>query len=484
MTAGLNFEYGFNTNNAQLLDENTSMRVYFLGGFTSAQSPTDNKNIHAILKIDIDNFDNVMEKLSPSIELPSGEQLTFNELDDFHPDSIFEHSIFKNLRRLKHELGNSATAENAAQEILSNYQLPFKPQLNDDNLELNVETRPNIEIENNDEMFERLLGKTKSSIPSAEQESISNININTSGSLDHFLSNLLAPHITNDLKPEYRNLLLFIDTAIEELMKSILHSDEFQAIESTWRSVRNVIFNEAYDESNQLFYLVNTDKNALNNAVEESSEFAKNLSQHMKNTDMKTYDVLVGNYEFSANNIDIASLNYLASFSEAQNCKIITAANHNLIDADKTSLWHQFRQTPQARHVTLSYPRILLRMPYGKKHDKVDNFIFEELSHPHQHGNLLWGNSAFFCVKLLIRQYHNQENTQMMVDMNITELPAFVFIEDDEKVLKPCAEFLLTEESLISIKAQGIMPFASYRNKNCIRLFSDEIHAVNTNKIQ
>ena len=108
-----------------------------------------------------------------------------------------------------------------------------------------------------------------------------------------------------------------------------------------------------------------------------------------------------------------------------------------------------------------------------------DTFTFEELSQPHQHEDLLWGSSAFNCAQLLIRQYHNTSNSHGNLDSYINELPAFVYFDDDEKKLHPCGEVLLSEPQLIQIRSQGIMTFASYRNKNAIRLFSNQITAIN-----
>ncbi|MBL4764864.1 MAG: type VI secretion system contractile sheath large subunit [Colwellia sp.] len=486
MSGRLNFEYGFNTNTAQLLDDDTPMRVYFLGDFTGTKAATENSSINKIVKIDIDNFDDVMVKLSPSVSLPSGHFLTFNELEDFHPDNIFEHAIFKNLRRLKRELNNSTTAENAAKEIVSSYQLNSEssPQVNDDNHRIDPaskETEDNSD-ENKDEVFERLLGQKQSTPISSTTTTTSNAQ--TIGNLDRFLGELLSPHIIKDMEPKHKSLIMFIDTALEELMKSILHAREFQTLESAWRSVRDVVFNETYNEANQFFYLVNTDRDALNSAVAGDSSFVTKLNQHIKNTDVESYHLLVGNYQFSATKSDVCALNYLATIAETLNCQFMGAADDSLIDANTDSLWQKFRQIPQASHIALSYPQVLLRLPYGKQHDEIDAFSFEEFSQRHQHHQLLWGNSAFACARLLIRQYHaevnSQENGKTKFDVNITELPAFVYSEDGEKKLQACGEYLLSEQQLIDIRNQGVMVFASYRNKNCIRLFGDGIYAVNT----
>lgn len=470
MSGRLDFEYGFNSHSAQPTGAREPMRVYFLGDFSAAKAEQESAASHKIININIDNFDQVMTKLNPSFCLPSGHQLTFNELEDFHPDSLINTPAFKNLRRLKRELSDPNTAAQAANEVMAQFQLDA--QKSDQEIDIDaVQETP--EPDNNDAMFERLLGQKQSFPASPAPTGTQNI-----GNLDLFLAQLLKPHIVNDTKPEHQSLLAMIEQALEELMKSILHSKQFQAIESAWRGVRDVIFSEEYDEEEQFFYLVDANRASLNKAIVGDTLLVSRMSQHIKDTDVTTYDVLVADYQFSASHEDIAALNYLASLGEALKCQIISGADDSLVNSPDGSLWHEFRQTPQACYLALAYPRVLLRIPYGEKHEEVDSFAFEEFRQEHQHSQLLWGNLAFACARLLIRQYHGM----VSYDAHITELPAFVYAQGDEQKLHACGEFLLSEQQLSDIQKQGISPFASFRNRNCIRLYGDKIKAVSTSK--
>ncbi|NOQ36206.1 MAG: hypothetical protein GQ569_09965, partial [Methylococcaceae bacterium] len=222
MNARMNFELGFQTQ-AQRLNDDTPMHVYFCGAF-SGKTEQENKKITAI---DIDNFDEVMAKISPSLLLQSGHKLTFNELDDFHPDSLFETALFSNLRRLKRELNNPKTVAQAADEIWKTYQLTPVESISA------AESKP-ANTENNGDMFERLLGREAQAENTTTTDSIN--------ALDKYISTLLAPHIVADTKPEHQQLMVFIDSVIEELMNSILHSAAFQALEALWLSTYDVIF--------------------------------------------------------------------------------------------------------------------------------------------------------------------------------------------------------------------------------------------------
>jgi len=465
MSGRLDFEYGFNSHSAQPVGAREPMRVYFLGDFSAAKADQENAPNHKVLRIDIDNFDQVMTKLNPSIYLPSGHQLTFNELEDFHPDNLISTSVFQNLRRLKRELSNPNTAEQAANEVMTQFQLDAQQSTPAPDIDAGQQA---LDSDNNDAMFERLLGQ-KQSLPNASVPTASGTQ--STGNVDLFLAQLLKPHIINDTKPEHQSLLAMIDQALQELMNSILHSKQFQAIESAWRGVRDVIFSEEYDEEEQFFYLIDADRTSLNKAIAGDTVLVSKMSQHFKDTDVPTYDVLVADYQFSASDEDITALNYLASLGEALRCHIVSGADASLVNSPDESLWHEFRQTPQAANVALTYPRVLMRIPYGKKHDEVEGFAFEEFGTSHQHDELLWGNPAFAAARLLIRQYHSQGT----FDPHITELPAFVYSVEDENKLHPGAEYLLSDLQLTEIRNQGISPFASFRNKNCIRLFGDKI---------
>lgn len=468
MSGRLDFEYGFNSHSGQRIDAREPMRVYFLGNFSGTKANQEQTPSHKIHRVDIDNFDEVMSKLSPSICLPSGHQLTFNELEDFHPDNLLNTPVFKNLRRLKRELSNPNTAEKAANEVMTQFQLDAQQSAQPHE---NGAAQETPESDNNDEMFERLLGQ-KQSFPTTPSPAVTGTQ--NTGNLDDFLAQLLKPHIVNDTKPEHQSLLAMIDQALQELMKSILHSKQFQAIEATWRGVRDVIFSEEYDEEEQFFYLIDADCTALNKAIAGDTLLVSNISQHIKDTDVATYDVLVADFQFSSSQEDITALNYLASLGEALKCQVVSGADESLVNSPDESLWHEFRQTPQASHLALSYPKVLMRIPYGKKHEEVENIKFEEFDISHQHDELLWGNSAFASARLLIRQFHSQGT----FDPHITELPAFVYSADNENKLHPCAEYLLSDLQLAEIRNQGVSPFASFRNKNCIRLFGDKVIAV------
>ena len=66
------------------------MRLLVMGDF-GASSATQRPPLASrpTIRVDADNFDQVMTRLSPRLSLAGGE-LDFIELDDFHPDSLYK----------------------------------------------------------------------------------------------------------------------------------------------------------------------------------------------------------------------------------------------------------------------------------------------------------------------------------------------------------------------------------------------------------
>jgi len=124
---------GESPSNARPLSE-TPFCVAILGDFSGRGSRklNDTKTIgeRRAHLVDRDNFDQVLSNLKVELHLPTAERVPivfrFSELDDFHPDRLFEHSAFSKFRELRSRLQNPSTFNEVAEELgLS----PSKPQV-------------------------------------------------------------------------------------------------------------------------------------------------------------------------------------------------------------------------------------------------------------------------------------------------------------------------------------------------------------------
>ena len=107
----------------------TSFRIVILGDFSGRANRGLCERGDALasrrpLLIDRDNFDSALAKIAPRLDVASGGDdgfrisLRFADLDDFHPDQLFEKvPIFQKLRETRQKLDNPATFAKAASEL-------------------------------------------------------------------------------------------------------------------------------------------------------------------------------------------------------------------------------------------------------------------------------------------------------------------------------------------------------------------------------
>src|ERR1035438_6500474 len=99
---------------AAVVEPEAPFRILLLGDFSGRAAQTAKSPVRwNPVEIDRDNFEEVLARLATGF---SG--MHFRELDDFHPDRIYEESkLFQALREVRRKLERPATFAEAAAEI-------------------------------------------------------------------------------------------------------------------------------------------------------------------------------------------------------------------------------------------------------------------------------------------------------------------------------------------------------------------------------
>jgi type VI secretion system protein ImpC len=139
--------------------------------------------------------------------------------------------------------------------------------------------------------------------------------------------------------------------------------------------------------------------------------------------------------------------------------------------ADVRATWDAIRQMPESRFLGLVMPRLLLRLPYGKKSDAIDSFEFEEVDYPPDHEDLLWGPGSV-AAALLIGRAFQRDGWDMRPgsEQDIETLPYLTYKDKTETVAIPCAEAVLTVKAAEHLIALGFMPLLSLKGTDEVRL--------------
>ncbi|MBU2038376.1 MAG: type VI secretion system contractile sheath large subunit, partial [Gammaproteobacteria bacterium] len=188
-----------------------------------------------------------------------------------------------------------------------------------------------------------------------------------------------------------------IDNLLTQQINLVMHDEGFQKLEATWRGLHYLVMNTETSTRLKLRVL-NVSKRDLLKDLQKASEFDQSaLFKKVYEDEFGTYggdpfSVLVGDYEFGRHPEDIELLEKLSGVAAAAHAPFIAAAYAKLFDLqdyfrlsqprDLSKIfesaelikWRSFRDSEDSRYVTLTLPKVLLRLPYGPDTVVVDGF--------------------------------------------------------------------------------------------------------------
>ena len=303
-----------------------------------------------------------------------------------------------------------------------------------------------------------------------------------------------------------KNLSVTINAAIAEIDKvmskqltAILHNEKFQKLEGSWRGLNHLITNS--ETSSQLkIRMMNISKKELGRDLEKAVEFDQ--SQIFKKiyeaefgiAGGEPYAALIGDYEFSAHPDDLNLLTSMSNIGAAGFCPFIASAGAKMFglesftdlskprDLEKIfgsaeyTKWRSFRDSEDARFVTLTMPRVLARLPYGMSTKPIEAFNYEEAetdsSGRHvkaDHDDYCWMNAAYVMGTTMTKSYAEYGWCTSIRGAEgggkVSDLPSHVFVSDDGDTDQKCpTEIGITDRRESELSKLGFLPLCHYKN--------------------
>jgi len=208
-------------------------RILLMGDFSGraqrrAAEPLGGRKISFL---DVDNWERVLAGLGSEGSVPAGGEggppitIRPKEIDDFHPDRMFEKlEVFQALRSLRRRLMDSSAFPDAAAEVRS-WAEGAEPAPAEQAEAPPPEEKP-AEAEGEGDMFGRLLGERPAHAEAAGPS-------RAQAGIDAILRSVVAPYIVPDRDKEQSALVARVDEAAAAQMRAILHHAAFQAVEAT-----------------------------------------------------------------------------------------------------------------------------------------------------------------------------------------------------------------------------------------------------------
>jgi type VI secretion system protein ImpC len=300
-----------------------------------------------------------------------------------------------------------------------------------------------------------------------------------------------------------------IDDALSKQLAAIMHHPDYQKLEGTWRGLNHLVMNTETSVKLKL-KVMNVSKRELFKDVDKATEFdqsqifKKLYEAEFGSPGGEPYGALIGDYEFGNHPEDVDLLSKMSNVAAAGFCPFIAAASPKLFGFDKwTELskprdlekvfdtveyakWKSYRDSEDARFVTLAMPRVLARLPYGAATKPVEEFDYEEVASdpsgkhkpvPNEH--YTWMNAAYVLGTRLTDAFAKHSFCVAVRGAEgggkVEGLPAHVFVSDDGDIDLACpTEIGITDRREAELSKLGFLPLCHYKNTDYAVFFGSQ----------
>jgi type VI secretion system protein ImpC len=322
-----------------------------------------------------------------------------------------------------------------------------------------------------------------------------------------------------------------IDALLSERLDQILHNEQFQKLEASWRGLHMLVMNTETSERLKL-RVMNISKDDLRKDLEKAVDFDQSaLFKKVYEEEYGTFgghpfSVLVGDYFFDRSKNDIALLTKLSNVAAAAHAPLIAAANSRMFDLDSflelanprdlsktfdgtdAIKWRKFRDSDDARYVSLVLPRFLLRAPYGAESDPVEGLAYEEnvyaelpghvvrridaettvptaqLCGQADHNRYLWGNAAYALARRITDAFAKYGWCAAIRGVNsggaVGNLPVFNFpteVTGRMKTFQCPSELTITDRREKELSDLGFIALCHKKNEDVAVFFGSQTAA-------
>ena len=290
-----------------------------------------------------------------------------------------------------------------------------------------------------------------------------------------------------------------IDQKLSSQLNAIMHHPRFSQLEGTWRGLHHLVMNSETGTMLKIKVL-NASKRDLNKDLTKAVEFDQSqLFKKIYENEFGTpggepYAALIGDYEWSNHPDDIETLRLISNVSAAAFAPFVSAAGAGMFgfsdwtelskprdlakifDTQEYARWRGFRDSEDARFVSLVMPRTLARLPYGAATSPVEAFNYEEApqdasgaARPMGHHDYCWMNAAYMMGERLTDAFAKYGFCTAIRGAEgggkVENLPFHVFQSDDGDLDAKCpTEIGITDRREYELSNLGFLPLCHYKN--------------------
>lgn len=291
-----------------------------------------------------------------------------------------------------------------------------------------------------------------------------------------------------------------IDALISSQLSEIMHHEQFQKIESTWRGLY-YFCQETPSHSLIKIRMLNTTKKELTKDFQSATDFdqstlfKKIYEEEYGSFGGAPYATLIGDFEFDRTPSDLYLLEQISHVAAAAHAPFISAASPHIFGLDSYTdmdrprdvakifetaeyvQWRSFRESEDARYVALTMPRVLGRLPYHPKDGTItEGFNFVEQVSGQEHDEYLWMNAAYAFATRLTNAFDMHGWCAAIRGVEggglVEGLPVHTFKTNDGEVVFKCpTEIAITDRREKELSDLGFIPLVHCKNTDYAAFF-------------
>ncbi len=289
-----------------------------------------------------------------------------------------------------------------------------------------------------------------------------------------------------------------VDRKLSTQLDAIMHNEDFQKLESAWRSLKYLVDKTDFRE-NVKIEMLNVSKQDLLDDFEDAPEITKSgLYQTAYTAEYgqfggQPYGLMVGNYEFSPSAPDVKLMQYVASVATMSHAPFVAAAGAQFFGVDDFSglpglkdlkaifegpqylKWQSFRESEDSRNFALTVPHFLLRTPYDPLNNPAKGFNYRE-DVSDGNSSYLWGNAAFAFASRITDSFAKYRWCANIIGPMgggaVEDLPLHQYESMGEIQTKIPTEVLISERREYELAEEGFIALTMRKGSDNAAFFS------------
>ena len=322
--------------------------------------------------------------------------------------------------------------------------------------------------------------------------------------IGEFVSQVMSGELTmsKNMDVAINSRIAEIDRLVTAQMNEIMHHEDFQKLEGSWRGLHHLVKNSLTGPMLKIKVMSATKKDLLKDferalEFDQSAMFRKVYEEEYGTFGGAPFGALIGDYEFGNHPQDMSLLESISQVAAAAHAPFLSAASANMFGWDTFSemtevrdvakifdrteymKWRSFRESEDSRYVGLTMPHVLMREPYGAATKPTETFRFEEDVDGKDHKKYLWGNAAYAlgtCLTEAFSMYGWCVAIRGVEGGGLVQgLPTHTFETDEGEIAMKCpTEVAITDRREKEFADNGFIPLVHCKNTDYAAFFGTQ----------